>query len=62
MKPEKVAIVVSRYDDSSFVVVALMMLAFMCPIMLPALRSGAQQTCQQQICWLLERVPSPETL
>lgn len=33
--------------------IALLAFAFMCPVMLPALCSGGQQTCQSQICWLL---------
>ncbi len=36
------------------VVIALLLLAFMCPVMLPALCSGSQQTCQHHTCWLLE--------
>jgi hypothetical protein len=34
-------------------VIALLAFAFLCPVMLPALCSGSQQTCQSQPCWLL---------
>ncbi len=36
------------------VVIALLVLAFMCPVMQPAFCSGGQQVCQHHTCWLLE--------
>ena len=38
-------------------VVALLALAFLCPVMHPALCSSGQQSCQSQTCWLLASGP-----
>jgi len=44
------------------VVAALLVLAFACPVMLPALCSSGQQTCQSQMCWLLVSGPTVAVL